>query len=558
MIKKIIALMCTLIMLSTSLIACKNEGEQTDTDAPISAENGEILTSLLGEYTVVYGKTCGKDVINKIDVLTAKLYSQYKVTLKSVADSKQEAKDNEILIGYTNRAESKEFLSNMRSKDYGYTMSGTKLVIAGHSDEYTIRAIESFMLNVLNKVSEKLTVKGPNITKAEYLNDGMTLNGEDIRSWSVVYSSSNKNSELHFAEDIRSAIADISGYTPFFGSDKEGITEKVIYVTTSDTEQGISVSGTKITVAGKDKSELAQAVQTILNALNKAPAVDKIVQAEINGNIVLSEYLNVMSFNVRYDLTENEGISRVDAAVAQIRDYAPDVLGIQEDSDEWCELLDSKLTEYTAYRPKNAVSVSAASQEYLTIYYRADKFDLIKSGTKWLSDTPFVSSKYPESSLVRGMTYVVLERKSDGERFCFVNAHLEHTASADVAEARKTARQKQTKVLLEQTQKITSEYNNIPSVIVGDMNATNTEVIHSTIREGGYQDCRLDALIAKSQGTWNSGYYGESVNKNSDILDYCYASKDDFVICNYTVSSEKYNNMYTSDHFPIIVKLLFS
>ena len=552
MIKKIIALFCTLIMLSLCLVSCKDELPK-DTAAGNTTNGAVILTSELADYTIVYSKNCDAKTVRKIDVLSAKLYSLYGVAVKTSLDSKCEESEKEILVGYTNRAESLEFLSDFRSCDYGYAMVGGKLCIAGATDEYTVMAIDEFMRTMLAKTSEKWELSAPNVTKGEYTVDDLKLNGESIKGWSVSYASENKNSEKDIALLIRDKIAEVSGFAPFLCTDKDNVTDKVITVSASDCDASVAVSGNRIDICGRDTEALMQAATTLLNKLSGAAVNGSVLEATLENNPTLSQYLTVMSFNVRFDLTENAGVSRVDAAVAQIRDLSPDVFGIQEDSQQWCSLLDQKLTEYTAVRSL----LQAGKDEYLTIYYKTDAFTKVKSGLLWLSDTPSTpNSKFSESSMTRAMSYVILENKTNGARFCFVNTHLEHTASSDVAEIRKVARQKQTQVLLEQTAKITADYGNIPSIMVGDFNTTANDSIHSTIRMSGYRDCRTDALSISSQGTWNDGYYGGSVNASSDVLDFCYVSENGFYICSYKTSTDKYNNMYTSDHFPIVIKLL--
>ena len=548
MIKKIIAFLCALVMLLICFVSCKKEKP--------SVANGEILTSDLSNYTIVYGRNCGSSVANRANVLAVKLNSLYGVTVKTGTDEKVEPGEKEILVGYTNRAESREFLSDVRSRDFGYATVGGKLCIAGATDELTIKAIDSFMETVLAQKSEKWELDTPNLTKSEYEIDDLKINGESIRGWSVTYPSDYRNSEKAIAELIRNKIIEKSDFVPFLCTEKDHITDKVINLSVSDSDAKISVSGNRIDLCGRDAATLAQAAATLLGKLSDASVNNGVIHVAVGDNARLDEHLTVMSFNLRYDLTENAGISRADAAVAQIRDLSPDVLGVQEDTPQWCELLDEKLTEYTAVRYR----LPAGNTEYLTVYYKTNVFTKIKSGLLWLSDTPTVpNSKFSESSIVRGMNYLILERRSDGARFCFVNTHLEHTASAEVAETRKIARQKQIRVLLEQTARIVGEYGDIPSVLVGDFNATiktDTEV-HAMIRESGYHDCSTHAFSITSQGTWNGdGYNGGTVNKNSDTLDFCYASENGFVICSYKVSADQYNNMYTSDHFPIVIKLL--
>ena len=553
MFKKIISFLCALVMLSLCFVSCNSK---TNKGGEITAESGEILTSDLASYTIVYGKSCSMSVAKKVNELATKLYSLYDVTVKTESDVKYEPSEKEILIGYTDRAESREFLNDIRSKDFGYAMVGGKLCIAGATDEFTTKAIDTFILTVLAQKSEKLELATPNIIRAEYDIDDLKINGESIKGWSVRYTSENKNSEKKIAELIRNKITEISDFVPFLCTDRDNVTDKVINVSLSDSEAQISVSGNNINICGRDTSALSQAGATFLSKLSDSSVNNGVIDVSIDSTTQLDEHLTVMSLNVRYNLTENAGVSRVDAAVAQIRELSPDVLGIQEDSKQWYTLLDQKLTEYTAVR----YMLQAGQDEYLTIYYKTDKFTKVNSGLLWLSDKPDTPySKFSESSLTRGMNYAILERKSDGARFCFVNTHLEHTENESTRPTQEIARQKQTAVLLEQTAKIVSEYGDIPSIMVGDFNTTVNDTIHLTIRESGYDDCRTDAFSITSHGTWNTGYhdYPNGVaSKNSDVLDYCYASEDDFFICSYNVSTDKYNNMYTSDHFPIIIKLL--
>lgn len=544
MIKKIIAFLCALVMALSCFVSCKEK----KSDTPVESEE-TVSVSELASYTIVYGKNCGSSVAKKANVLAAKIQSLYGVTLKAETDDKTDGGDKEILVGYTNRPQSREFLNDMRSRDYGYAMVDGKICIAGATDEFTLKAVDLFMQTTLEQAGEKWELGAPNLTRSEYAIDDMKINGESIKGWSVIYPSEYQNSEKKIAEMIRNKIAEISDFVPFLGADQENITDKVISVRAADCDARIAVTGNRIDLCGRDAEALAQAATTLMNLLSNAPVGNNVIDATVNGNAPLDERLKVTSFNVRFDLTENAGVSRVDAAVAQIRDLSPDVFGVQEDSQQWCQLLDQKLTEYTAVR----YLLSAGNNEYLTIYYKTEMFTKVKSGLLWLSSTPNVpSSKFSESLNSRGMNYAILERKSDGAKFCFVNTHLENTTGSDS----KVARQKQTQVLLEQTARIVEEYGDIPSIIVGDFNAVVNESIHSMIGESGYDNCGTVAFRITSRGTWNTGYYGDAVDKNSDTLDFCYASKNNFFICSYKVSADKYNNMYTSDHFPIIIELL--
>ncbi len=76
--------------------------------------------------------------------------------------------------------------------------------------------------------------------------------------------------------------------------------------------------------------------------------------------------------------------------------------------------------------------------------------------------------------------------------------------------------------------------------------------------DAGYADARKEAVVSTNHGTFNdSGYWnGTDPDPSSKILDYCYVQENAFFVCNFKVSTEKHNGIYTSDHFPVITRLL--
>lgn len=272
----------------------------------------------------------------------------------------------------------------------------------------------------------------------------------------------------------------------------------------------------------------------------------------------LEESLRIMSFNLRYNLEENEGIARVDAVIAEMNAYAPDVIGVQEDTPEWSDYLDKKLIGYSVER--GDVSMLKAVDERVALFYRTEKFQKIEAGSKWLSDTPDVRSRFPESGTKRKVNYVVLERRSDGARFCYANTHLENGGvGTPIYEERETARIKQIKVLLRILDEIGTQYHAIPTVITGDFNVTASSSVYSTVLEHGFLDARLAADETTDHWTFNHGYADHSrFGEPAAILDFCFVTQNRFRVLNYQVPTEKYLGMYPSDHFPIVVDVLFS
>lgn len=259
--------------------------------------------------------------------------------------------------------------------------------------------------------------------------------------------------------------------------------------------------------------------------------------------------ITVMSFNVRVEILKN---GRDDLVIATIQENAPDVFGVQEADITWMNTLKNGLTGYTAIG-KGRDWWGAG--EHCAIFYRTDLFTCIASDTRWLSATPNSESlySYTENGTTytandkRIMTYAVLERKSDGKRFLVVNTHLDNNGDNTLAVAEKI-RQGQIAVMMQQIQGILDVRGNLPTIVLGDFNATPEKSARQTMLTNGY----LDASAIAAQGTATSTYNGMSEG-TSAILDYIFVSANlANAVGTYTVCPAKRNGEWISDHNAIV------
>jgi endonuclease/exonuclease/phosphatase family metal-dependent hydrolase len=170
--------------------------------------------------------------------------------------------------------------------------------------------------------------------------------------------------------------------------------------------------------------------------------------------------------------------------------------------------------------------------------YLKDKYTLLESGTRWLSDTPDVPSAFPESKYNRTYTYLMLQRKSDGKIFVHVNTHLDHTSA--------TARDKQVAVLIAELERF-SQY---PVLVTGDFNCNKTSAVWKSMQDHGYVDSSLVADTAETGITFHN--YGSS----SSIIDFCFVTNDRLQVSYYKVITEAFNGMRPSDHNPLFVDVM--
>ena len=251
-----------------------------------------------------------------------------------------------------------------------------------------------------------------------------------------------------------------------------------------------------------------------------------------------------MSFNVKVTEIFN---NRTDLVVGTIRDANPDVFGVQEADFVWMERLTNKFGDYTVVGEGRDGS---GSGEHCAIFFRSSMFNLIESGTKWLSNTPDQASKYPGANYSRIMTYVVLQRKSDGAMFLYVNTHLDN-GNTDTAEK---VREAEVNIMMNIINGIISRRGNIPVIVCGDFNVLPDVRLAYKAMTGtyGYFD---SSRIAKEGGP--STTFTESEDENSGIiLDYIFVSSHlKNRVETYYVCPAKRGGEWVSDHNAIVAKI---
>ena len=242
------------------------------------------------------------------------------------------------------------------------------------------------------------------------------------------------------------------------------------------------------------------------------------------------EMTKAMSYNVYIGKQTEERHGNV---AEMIRNYSPDLLGVQETDIKWMRYLSEAFPEYSYVGEGRD---GGEKGEYSAIFYRKDKYKVIDSATKWLSDTPDVVSKVPESSLNRVFSYALLERISDGKKFVHVNTHFEHRNDI--------SREKQAEVLAAALRKF-----DLPVLLTGDFNTQAGTKAFSTVVNAGVTDSMAIAEKVESVGTFH-GY--ENINST---IDFCFVTADKISVSKYRVCDDKIGGDYPSDHHPVYIEI---
>ncbi len=258
----------------------------------------------------------------------------------------------------------------------------------------------------------------------------------------------------------------------------------------------------------------------------------------------------VMTFNIRYNNSEDSSNSwrfRKDNVCAQINFFEVDIVGIQEGLIDQVNDLKKCLEQF------DFVGVGRddgkEKGEFAGIFFNNRKFDLLKSGTFWLSTTPDIpSSKSWDAAITRICTWAFFADKTTGTKFYVFNTHLDHIGSISRIES--------VKLILSRIDSLASQY---PVILTGDMNSTPEDPAIITITDTTNK-VRLwntrDISMTKHYGP-DGTFNGFTSHELSDQpIDYIFVSRNIEVLQHATIS-ESWMGHFSSDHFPVLSRLKF-
>ena len=261
--------------------------------------------------------------------------------------------------------------------------------------------------------------------------------------------------------------------------------------------------------------------------------------------------VNVMSFNIRYDNPEdslNNWQYRKDIAAQIIKDQQIDIVGTQEVLHNQLGDLLSRLPDYKALGVGRDDGVE--SGEYSAIFYNAKRFDAIKSGYFWLSETPDVAGSLGwDGACNRVATWAVLKDKETGKEVFAINTHLDHIGQK--------ARKEGVTLLINRASELSG---GLPVIITGDFNAEpQSDVIQHVLSTNNPVQLFDSRQIAKAQGENAEGEFtfhgfGEVPTEEREYIDYIFVSKN-IQVDKYIILPEKLDGIYLSDHRPIVANL---
>ncbi|PST84274.1 endonuclease [Pedobacter yulinensis] len=256
-----------------------------------------------------------------------------------------------------------------------------------------------------------------------------------------------------------------------------------------------------------------------------------------------AQRLTIGTFNIRYDNPKDSGnlwVNRAPIVSSLIRFHGFDVLGVQEGLKNQLDDISRALPEYTRYGKGRDDGKEGG--EHSAIYFRKDRFKLLKSGDFWLSETPDKPGLgWDATCCNRICSWVYLEDLQTKKRFYTFNVHFDHQG--------KVARKESAKLILT---RINAIAGNAPVLLTGDFNGGRDSEWYLTIANSGLLKDVHSAV--KHPYANNSSSNGFRTPRSMAVIDHIFMTKQ-FGASRWGILTDTYFGKYPSDHFPVLAEV---
>jgi endonuclease/exonuclease/phosphatase family metal-dependent hydrolase len=256
-----------------------------------------------------------------------------------------------------------------------------------------------------------------------------------------------------------------------------------------------------------------------------------------------AQSFNVATFNIRYDNPRDSGnlwVDRAPVVSSLIRFHDFDIFGVQEALKNQLDDISTALPHFSRYGVGRNDGKDGG--EHSTIFYKKDKFTLLKSGDFWLSQTPDKPGLgWDATCCNRICSWVYLEIKESGKKFYFFNVHFDHQGIV--------ARKESAKLIIQKIKEIAGSQ---PVIFTGDLNGDRKSEWYQTIANSGilkdsYRDVEFPYEL-------NSSGNGFRAPRNKSVIDHIFTSKQ-FTASRWGILTDTYFGKFPSDHFPVMSTL---
>ncbi len=289
--------------------------------------------------------------------------------------------------------------------------------------------------------------------------------------------------------------------------------------------------------------------------------------------LILSFYINPLSINAQAIQQEGQNESQINVISANIRvalkeDYSkgvgwderkellfrilknknPDILCLQEVLKVQNKAFKDNFPNYFSFGYEGPEMDAYTDDAYHgiaknPILFSKEKFELISSGTYWLSDTPHIGgSKSWNTARARHVNWVRIRDRNTQREFRILNTHFDHVSNE--------AKKNQALMILKESNQYPKAF---PQVLAGDFNSDTTSEpidIISNFWKDSYAEVHGDT----DPGFTVHGFIGDEAKTKKGKVDFIFI-KGDIQALQSDIIKDKEDGKYPSDHYFVSAKL---
>ena len=566
----------SLLLVMITLVSCApatviTPGDTTtSTDAPEAPEQplDLVLFDESTAYVITYPLSAPKAVVDIVtDFQTAldEMTDINKVNVKTDflrAGVSPDPNSLEILVVNTNRPESAEVVKDLPYSGFAIKKVGNKVVIAANHEETLKEAIEYLLNNLIEADGEGmnkiLKLKGEYVSNSDVRD--LVSSPEQLSEYQIVYAKDNSYM-MNCAKEFAEAIKSYCGVTLNCVDDSTAETSKeiIIGVTSRDESEvvkdktGLSyvikAVGQKIVIgSGGVETATSLAVDKfkavfMSGIYNSTIHIPENYENSVSGNVAIKgSYdptlaegadLRIMSFNVLAELWDDKAAATLpgrDKNTSEIiLSYLPDVIGLQETTQLWYSLLESRLDgvyKFASYK------VPGGKVNYSTLMYNIHTTELIECKTTLYS--------VRNSDSMRNLTWARFRRKSDGAEYIVTCTHW------DITDDKRQVQWGENAKLINDLY----EKYKLPIFAAGDYNSNEEDLFDDFLKATNMTDPKYSAKKIVNPGK-TTHTLGSSVPSDKLCIDHIAVSPGQEVLfynrltCNTALNA--------SDHCPIYI-----
>ena len=248
--------------------------------------------------------------------------------------------------------------------------------------------------------------------------------------------------------------------------------------------------------------------------------------------------LKVITFNIYCGDPENKpGFAVADRAPrvgAVVAPYDADLIGFQEATPTWMPYLTAQYgRDYEMiYRYR-----SADSLETTPLLWKRARFECLKKGVFWYSDTPEQESKgWDTMGFARICMYARLRDRESGKEFTYMNTHFGFGDECQLGSA----------ALIEQYAR---KLGGDRTIVTGDFNMKHTDAAYAAMTKH-FGDANMMTVRDTISTTWQDW----DVNHTGDLIDYCFVQGDVTPTHSERIS-RLVGGQFPSDHFGVYTEM---